>query len=159
MINSILDIVIHKSENYIIVLNDRKQIIINNILENKTTAIIDLSLQMQKIYNIQIDISGLFLAVICDTKKFDNKHNSNKNDLIIIEINTSKVKNYIIQTSPISKVIFDNVGKYIIVGGELGEVSLWRLPGEISSTIKNFLSDVKNDVNFWDKYEIGYNNH
>ena len=159
--NSILDIVLHKSENYIIVLNDRKQIIINNILENKTTAIIDLSSQMKKIYNIQIDISGLFLAVICDTKKWDNKHNSstNKNDLIIIEISTSKVKNYIIQTSPISKVIFDNVGKYLIVGGELGEVSLWRLPGEISSTIKNFLSDVKNDINFWEKYEIRYNNH
>ena len=159
--NSILDIVLHKSENYIIVLNDRKQIIINNILENRTTAIIDLSSQMKKIYNIQIDISGLFLAVICDTKKWDNKNNSstNKNDLIIIEINTSKVKNYIIQTSPISKVIFDKVGKYLIVGGELGEVSLWRLPGEISSTIKNFLSDVKNDINFWEKYEIRYNNH
>ena len=41
----------------------------------------------------------------------------------------------------------------------MGEVSLWRLPGEISSTIKNFLSDVKNDINFWEKYEIRYNNH
>ena len=135
---SILDIVIHPSENYVIVLDNKKQILINNINENKITAIIDLSSQMKKIYNIKIDISGLYLAVICDIKlQFDRKNIKNKNDLIIIEISSSKVKNFIIHNSSMSKAIFDNEGKYIIISGELGEISLWRLPGYISSNIKN----------------------
>ena len=164
--NTILDIVMHKSENYVIILNDKKQIIINNILKNKTTGVIDLNTQMNKIYNIHIDISGLYLAIICDMNKKDINNNkikeinyNNRNDLIIIEINTSKVKNYITQMSQISKIIFDNIGKYIILGGELGDISLWRLPGEITSSIKNILREIENDINFWDKYEIRYNNH
>ena len=67
--NTILDLTIHKSEKYAIILNDKRQIIINNILINKTTGIIDLSSQIKKIYNIQIDISGLFLAIVCDINK------------------------------------------------------------------------------------------
>ena len=55
-----------------------------------------------------------------------------------------------------SKVAFDNYGKYLIIGGELGEISLWRLPGYISSNIRNILSEVKDNENFWDKYEIKY---
>ena len=154
---SILDIVIHPSENYVIVLDNKKQILINNINDNKITAIIDLSSQMQKIYNIKIDFSGLYLAVICDIKlQFDRKNIKNKNDLIIIEISSSKVKNFIIHNSSMSKAIFDNDGKYIIISGELGEISLWRLPGYISSNIKNLLCEIKNNEHFWDKYEIKY---
>ena len=156
---SILDLVMHKSENYVIVLDSRKQILIHNINENKLDAIIDMSSQMNKIYNIQIDISGLYLAVICDIKSKSNSNENeyiNKKDLIIIEINTSKVKNLIINNSPMSKVAFDNYGKYLIIGGELGEISLWRLPGYISSNIRNILSEVKDNENFWDKYEIKY---
>ncbi len=55
--HSILDISMHSSENYIIVLDNKKQILINNINENKITAIIDLSSQINKIYSIQIDLS------------------------------------------------------------------------------------------------------
>ena len=156
---SILDLVMHKSENYVILLDSRKQILIHNINENKLDAIIDMSSQMNKIYNIQIDISGLYLAVICDIKSKSNCNENeyiNKKDLIIIEINTSKVKNLIINNSPMSKVVFDNYGKYLIIGGELGEISLWRLPGYISSNIRNILSEVKDNENFWDKYEIKY---
>ena len=155
---SILDIVMHKSENYVIVLDSRKQILIQNINENKLDAIIDMSSQMDKIYNIQIDISGLYLAVICDIKSSNRNKNQfiNKKDLIIIEINTSKVKNLIINNSPMSKAVFDNYGKYLIIAGELGEISLWRLPGYISSNIRNILSEVKDNDNFWDKYEIKY---
>ena len=73
--NTILDLIMHKSENYVIILNDQKQIIINNIFDNKTTAIIDLSSQINKIYNIQIDISGLYLAITCNMNKKEKKNN------------------------------------------------------------------------------------
>ena len=159
--NTVLDIAMHQSENCIIILNDKKQIIINNIFENKTTAIIDLNTQINKIFNFQIDISGLYLAIVCNMKNKNkiNINNSDKTDLIIIEINTSQVKNYIIKINPISKIIFDNIGKYLIIGGDSGEISLWRLPGEMTSEIKNILCEIENDVNFWDKYEIRYNNN
>ena len=168
--NTILDIAIHKSESYVIILNDKRQILINSILVNKTTAVIDLSSQIKKIYNFQIDMSGLYLAIVCDMNKKSNKNNENdennesiidvnKKDIIIIEINTSKVKNYIIQTTSISKIIFDNFGKYIILGGELGDISLWRLNGEMTSSIKNFIGEIEKDINFWDKFEIKYNNN
>ena len=153
----ILDIVIHKSENYVIVLDERRQILINNINENKITAIIDLSSQVNYIYNIQIDASGLYLSVICDIKLHGNKKTiKNKNDLLIIEISSSKLKNFIIQNSPMSKAVFDNDGKYLIIGGESGEISLWRLPGEISSNIKSLLGEINNNEDFWDNYEIKY---
>ena len=153
----ILDLVMHKSENYVIVLDERRQILINNINENKITAIIDLTSQVNYIYNIQIDISGLYLAVICDIKLHNNnKYIKSKNDLLIIDINSSKLKNFIIQNSPMSKAVFDNEGKYIIIGGEAGEISLWRLPGEISSNIKNLLEEINNNESFWDNYEIKY---
>ena len=159
--NIVLDIAIHPSENYIIILNGKKQIIINNIFLNETVAIIDLGTQLNEIFNIQIDISGLYLAVVCNMKNKNkiNDNNAKKTDLIIIEINSSKVKNYIFKMNPISKIIFDNIRKYIIIGGESGEISLWRLPGEMTSAIKNFLGEVENDLNFWDKYEIRYTNH
>ena len=153
----ILDIVMHKSENYVIVLDERRQILINNITENKITAIIDLSSQVNYIYNIQIDASGLYLSVICDIKLHGNKKAiKNKNDLLIIEISSSKLKNFIIQNSPMSKAVFDNDGKYLIIGGESGEISLWRLPGEISSNIKSLLGEINNNEDFWDNYEIKY---
>ena len=153
----ILDIVMHKSENYVIVLDTQKQILINNINENKITAIIDLKSQINKIYNIQIDNSGLYLAIICDIKlKNYNQCPKYKNDLLVIEVNTSKVKNCFIQNSSMSKAVFDNEGKYLIIGGESGEISLWRLPGDISSNIKNLLGEIKFNENFWDKYEIKY---
>ena len=153
----ILDIVMHKSENYVIILDERRQILINNINENKITAIIDLSSQVNYIYNIQIDASGLYLSVICDIKLHGNKKTiKNKNDLLIIEISSSKLKNFIIQNSPMSKAVFDNDGKYLIIGGESGEISLWRLPGEISSNIKSLLGEINNNEDFWDNYEIKY---
>ena len=152
---SILDISMHPSENYVLILNDKKQILINNIKENKITAVIDLNSQINKIYNIQMDISGLYLAIICNIKS-NNRNIKRKTDLILVEINSSKLQNFILENNPINKVSFDNEGKYIIIGGEYGEISLWRLPGDISSKIKNFLSDVNYDENFWDTYEIKY---
>jgi hypothetical protein len=160
--NTILGLCIHKSENYVIILNERKQIVINNIIEKKTTALIDLNTQIRKIYNIQIDISGLYLAVVCDFVKSSNQKNiktNNKSDLIIIEIKTSKVKNYILHTSPISKVIFDKTGKYLITGGELGDLSLWRLPGDISYSIKSILNELETNQNLFDNFEIKYNSN
>ena len=155
--HQILDIAMHSSENYVIVLDNRKRILIDNIKENKIVGIIDLGSELYKIYNIQIDISGLYLAIICDIKlKNNKKYIKNKNDLLIIELNSSKIKNCIIQNSPMSKAVFDIEGKYVITGGENGEISLWRLPGEISSNIKNILGEVKNNENFWDNYEIKY---
>jgi hypothetical protein len=156
--HSILDIKMHPSENYILIVNDKKQVLFNNIKENKITAVIDLNSQIHKIYNIQIDISGLYLAIVCDIKS-KSKNFRKKTDLILVEINTSKVKNYIIETSPINKVIFDNEGKYLIIGGELGEISLWRLPGDISSSIKNLLGNADYDEDFWDNFEIKYSKY
>ena len=149
----ILDIRMHTSENYLIILNNKKRIIINSINKNKTVGIIDLSTQVKNIYNFELDNSGLYLGIICDLN-----NNKNKNDLILIEINTSKVKSVINKINPISKIKFDTSGRYLIVCSERGTISLWRLHGEMTAKIRNFLNEMQRDINFFEKYEINYTN-
>lgn len=167
--NQILDIKIHPSENYVLILNATNQILINHILSGKITGVIDLTTKVKSVNNIQIDISGLFLGVICEL------HNENENDdintlingrlnnykrnfIIIFEIGTGKVKTCINYINPISKIIFDNEGKYLIITGIKGEISLWKLCDSMRANIRNVLDQMKINDNFWNQYEIKYDN-
>ena len=80
--NEILDIKIHVSENYLLVLNNKNKILINEINLGETTAVIDLTSQINKIYNFHIDNSGLYIFIICSNYSFDS------NDLIVLQIGT-----------------------------------------------------------------------
>ena len=128
VMNQIIDIKMHISENYVIILNNTNHVIINHILSGIITAVIDLNTHVKNANNIQVDDSGLFLGVICELydKKEINKiqnlnsnSNENKNNYIIIfEIGTGRVKTYINYLNPISKIIFDNFGNYLIIAGK-----------------------------------------
>jgi len=168
IMNQILDIKIHTGENYVIILNNTNQIIINNILSGITTAVIDLNNKVKSVNNIQIDISGLFLGVICDLNPDKNsinnliysksKINNKRNYVVIFEIGTGKVKTCINYINPISKILFDQEGNYIIIAGQKGEISLWRLIDSMTMSIKNVLEEMKINPNFWEEYEIKYDN-
>ena len=106
----ILDVKMHKSENYIITINNKRQIILKKINYGNIVSILDFNKLMNYIYNFDIDISGLYLSLICDFKS-NNKNsqiyniNSNKSSIAIIELTTGKIKNYIKDTNcPISKI-------------------------------------------------------
>ena len=168
--NQIIDIKIHPSENYVILLNSSNQIIINHILSGKTTGVIDLTTKVKSANNIQIDISGLFLGVICELhneKENDNINtlingrinNLKRNFIIIFEVGTGKVKTCVNYIEPISKIIFDNEGKYLIITGTKGEISLWKLPDSMSANIRNVLEQMKINDYFWNQYEIKYDNN
>ena len=168
IMNQILDIKVHTGENYVIILNSTNQIIINNILSGVTTAVIDLNNKVKSVNNIQIDISGLFLGVICDLNTDKNninnliyskpKINNKRNYVVIFEIGTGKVKTCINYINPISKIIFDQEGNYIIIAGQKGEISLWKLIDSMTMSIKNVLEEMKINPNFWEEYEIKYDN-
>jgi len=168
--NQILDIRIHPSENYVLLLSASNQIIINHILSGKTTGVIDLTNKVKSANNIQIDISGLFLGVICELHSENDKddintlingriNDSKRNFIIIFEIGTGKVKTCINYINPISKIIFDNEGKYLIISGKKGEISLWKLSDSMSANIGNVLNQMKKNNNFWNQYEIKYDNN
>ena len=150
----ILDIRMHKSENYIIVLNNQKQIIINELNYGNIISTIDLNKAMNYIYNIEIDISGLYLSLICDFK--NSPLNSNKSSISIIELSTGQIKNYIKQTSfIITKTKFDYYGRFLITFGENGEISVWKFGKEIKNNIMYSIREIKKDFyNFWDNYQI-----
>ena len=169
--NQILDIKMHISENYIIVLNNINQIVICQITTGKITAVIDLNNKVRKVNNIQIDNSGLFLAVLCeindidDVPYSDNILNNNekdsiyrKNSIIIFEIGTGNVASCVNYINPINKMIFDNDGNYLIIAGVKGELSLWKLSENMSYNIKNILNEMISNPYFWDDYEIIYDN-
>ena len=147
----ILDVKMHFSENYLIILSNDKKILIISIVIGITTAIIDLSESIYNIFNIQTDISGLYLSLNC---KIENK---NSNDVIIFEIGTGKIQNYILGISPPSEIIFDNNGEFLILAGENGEISLWELSKNMTMNIKNIIEEVSINENFWEQYEIKYN--
>ena len=156
----ILDIKIHKSENYIINLNNKKQIFIKEINNGNIVSILDFNKNMNYIYNFDLDISGLYLSLICDFKH-NNKNkvyniNSNKSSIAIIEISTGKIANYIRDINyPISKTKFDYYGRYLISLGEKGEISIWKLNHEVNNIIIKSLEKIKNNFHeFWENYNI-----
>jgi hypothetical protein len=172
IINQILDIKIHTSENYAIILNNTNQIMITYIISGIITAVIDLNSRVKSANNIQIDNSGLFLGVICEL--FNNRENKsiysyvnynskagriNNNCVIIFEIGTGKIKTFINYINSISRILFDNEGNYLIMAGEKGELSLWKLTESMSNNIKYVLEEMKTNKNFWDEYEIKYDNN
>ena len=161
--NQILDIKIHSSENYIIVLNNINQVVISQITSGIITAVLDLNNKVKSVNNIQIDNSGLFLAVLCELNYNNsiccNKEENNKtmkNSIIIFEIGTGNVASCVNYINPINKMIFDNEGNYLIIAGEKGELSLWKLPENMIYNIKNVLNEMREIPNFWDDYEIRY---
>ena len=153
--NTILDIKVHASENYIVALNDKHQIIINDINTGETTAVIDLNGHVDEIYNFDLDRSGLYLCVVCSI----NKRNNANNDLIFFETGTGNIISMIRCVGMIYRIIFDYYGKYIIMAGHKGEVSLWKLPYEMSNVIVNVLYEVERNVDFWEKFEIKYHSN
>ena len=161
--NQILDIKIHSSENYIITLNNVNQVVISQITSGIITAVLDLNNKVKSVNNIQIDKSGLFLAVLCELNYnnsicCNNEENSKtmKNSIIIFEIGTGNVASCVNYINPINKMIFDNEGNYLIIAGEKGELSLWKLPENMIYNIKNVLNEMREIPNFWDDYEIRY---
>ena len=152
--NMILDIKMHKSEDYIIVLNNKRQIIINEINYGNIVSKIDLNEIMNYIYNIEIDTSGLYLSLICDFKSTSIK--ASKSSIAILEINSGRIKNYVKETNIlISKTKFDYYGRFLITFGEKGEITIWELDKEIRDQIYNAINEIKKDFyTFWDNYKI-----
>ena len=156
----ILDIKIHKSENYIITLNNKKQIIIKEINYGNIVSILDFNKIMNYIYNFDLDISGLFLSLICDFKNNNQKKiyniNSNKSSIAIIEISSGKIVNYIKETNYIiSKTKFDYYGRYLISLGERGEITTWKLNKDINNIITKAIENIQNNFyEFWENFDI-----
>ena len=152
--SKILDLRMHKSEEYLIVLNCQKQIIINELHYGNIVSKIDLNQIMNYIYNIELDTSGLYLSLICDFK--NSTLYSNKTSLAIMELNSGKIKNYIKETNfPLTKSKFDYYGRFLITFGEKGEICIWEYHKEIENDIINAIKQIKIDFyNYWDNYKI-----
>ena len=161
----ILDIKIHKSENYIITLNNKRQIVLKEINFGNIISILDFNKIMNYIYNFDLDISGLYLSLICDFKNKNKNQiydiNSSKSSIAIVEISTGKIKNYIRDTNcKIFKTKFDYFGRYLISLGEKGEISTWQLNKELNNNIMKSIEILReNFYNFWDNFNIRNENN
>ena len=154
----ILDVKVHISENYLIALNNKHQIIINEINIGETTAVIDLNGYVKEVYNFEMDRSGLYLGVICKLNNYKYNNNDINNDLILFEIGTGNIVSYIKCIGCVYKIIFDYYGKYIIMAGHKGELSLWKLSMDMSNIIVNVLYEMEKKKDFWEQFEIKYYN-
>ena len=152
--NKILDVKIHKGENYILILCDNFNIIINDTITNKIVGIIDLSAQVNNVYFMETDYCGLYLAVLCKLKKNETKNY--QKDMVIFEIGTGKVQSFIPCIGEIVKFKFDKMGKFIIAGGMRGEISIWKLNDDMIESIYNVNNAINKKENFWEEYRISY---
>ena len=150
----ILDIKMHKGENYLIYLVDNLQIIIYDLLLKKNAGIIDLSSQVKYSYNIDIDISGLYLSLLCQLK--DNKNE--KSDIVLFELGTGIVHSFISGMSSLVKIKFDYNGKYMIALGTNGEIFLLGLDEDARKSIENVIEELNKNPKFLEDYEILFNN-
>ena len=149
-VHKILDMKMHIGENYIIILDDNLQINIYDLINNNITGIIELSGQLKYAYNMDIDISGLYLVLLCQLKYNKNE----KSDIILFELGTGNVYTFITGMSTLIKIKFDNSGKYLITIGTEGEVSLLGLDENVITSIQNVIKQMTNNQNFLDEYEI-----
>ena len=101
-------------------------------------------MHVDEIYNFDLDRSGLYLCVVCSL----NKRNNTNNNLIFFEAGIGNIISMIRWVRMICKIIFGYYGKYIIMAGHKGEVSLWKLLYEMSNVIVNALYEVERDVDF-----------
>ena len=154
MIHKILDIKVHTGENYIIILDDNLQINIYDLMNKNIRGIIDLSGQLKYAYNMAIDISGLYLSLLCQLKDSKNE----KSDIVLFEIGTGNVYSYLSGMSSLIKIKFDNSGKYLITIGAEGEVSLLGLDENVINSIHNVIKQMYNNPKFFDEYEIIFEN-
>ena len=152
--NDILDIKIHTSENYLVVLNNKNQILINEINLGETTAVIDLGEQFNKIYNFIIDHSGLYICLTCA-----NSYSRYNNDIIFLEIGTGEMVSYIKCIGSVYTLNFDYYTKYIITGSHDGILSLWKIPKKMANIMMNVLSEIEKNENYWEQFEIKYYNN
>ena len=147
---NILDIKVHKSEKYIIILDDNLQINIYNLITRNNIGIIDLSGQVKYAYNLDIDISGLYLSLLCQVK--GNK--KEKSDIVLFEVGTGNVYSFISGMNSITKTKFDYSGKYLITTGNDGEVTILGLDEDITNSINNVILNIKKNSKFLEEYSI-----
>ena len=152
--HKILDIKMHRGENYLIILDDNLQIIIYDLMFKDNVGIIDLSEQVKYAYNINIDISGLYLSLLCQLK--DN--NIEKSDIVLFETGTGNVHSFISGISPINKIKFDYNGKYLITAGINGEIFLLGLDENAINSIQNVIEEMNKNPKFLEQYEISFEN-
>ena len=150
--NKILDIKMHKGEKYIIILDDCLKINIYDLISKTIVGIIDLSEQVKYAYNIDIDISGLYIALLCQLK--DN--NIEKSDIVLFETGTGNVHSFISGLNPIIKTKFDYNRKYLITGGIKGEICLLGLDEEVVNSIQNVIEEMNKNSKFLEDYEISF---
>ena len=147
---NILDIKVHRSEKYIIVLDDNLQINIYNLITRNNIGIIDLSEQVKYANNLDIDISGLYLSLLCQVK--GNK--KEKSDIVLFEVGTGNVYSFISGMNSLTKTKFDYTGKYLITTGSDGEVTILGLDEDISNSINNVISNIRKNSKFLEEYSI-----
>ena len=157
---TILDINVHTSNNYSIILTQRRLIVVHSLSNGEVTAVIDVSSQIHNVYNFALDSSGLYLALLCDVKGYKGACGKRSN-VVFFEIGTGKVQCYIDGVFEMNEVMFDEYGKFVVVGvgGSKGGVSLWKLPNNMRDAIYNVKEQVKVDANFWEMYEIRYDDN
>ena len=156
----IIGIDVHASNNYSISLTQRRLIVVHSLSNGEVTAVIDVSSQIHNVYNFALDSSGLYLALVCDVKGYKGAC-GRKSNVVFFEIGTGKVQCYIDGVFEMNEVMFDEWGKFVVVGvgGNKGGVSLWKLPANMKDAIYNVKAQVKADANFWDMYEIRYDDN
>ena len=144
----------HKGEKYIIVLDDDLKINIYDLVSKNNIGIIDLNGQVKYAYNIDIDISGLYLSLLCKLKNSNNE----KGDIVIFETGTGNVHSFISGMSPIIKIKFDFSGNYLFAAGVNGEVYLLGLDEPAINSIQNVIDQMNRNPKFLEEYEILFNN-
>ena len=152
--HKILDMKMHKGEKYIIVLDDDLKINIYDLVSKNNIGIIDLNGQVKYAYNIDIDISGLYLSLLCKLKNSNNE----KGDIVIFETGTGNVHSFISGMSPIIKIKFDFSGNYLFAAGVNGEVYLLGLDEPAINSIQNVIDQMNRNPKFLEEYEILFNN-
>ena len=150
MNNKILDTKMHKGEKYLIILDDKMQINIYNVIYKNNIGIIDLSGQVHYAYNFDIDISGLYLSLLCQLKGNSN----DKSDVVLFEVGTGNVHSFISGINNITQTKFDYTGRYLIISGIEGEVTLLGLDKDVTISINHVVQKMEKNSQFLEDYSI-----
>jgi hypothetical protein len=140
-------IAFHPSGNYLLATSDLGGIFIFSVENGDTMGVI---ITEKNIRGCFIDPSGLYVATLSET--FVDIHNK----ILVFEVGTGKksselgrLDNIIPQT-----VKWSNDGKFLLLGGISGILSVWKVPKMMINTIHDMLSTMQSNPFIWQEYPI-----
>ncbi|CAG9334647.1 unnamed protein product [Blepharisma stoltei] len=143
---------LHVSGNYAIAVSDIGAIYIFNVQLGNITGVISIEPEPKGCFQ---DPSGLYIGILI--KNPENCYTT----LVLYEIGTGRKAGELSKLDncdSLNSIKWNFDGRFIVIGGSSGILSLWRTPDQIINKITEMNDHLRRDKEFWTHFPLELNN-